>query len=74
MCILAFRSICSGNSPVEVPDFRHKDSREKYRSDNWCTNPKVAGSNLAPFNSFDTPEIPESVYEKIRSQWEASKK
>lgn len=68
--ILAYRSICNGNVPVEVPDFRIKDVREKYRHDNWCTNPAVAGGDLAPFNSFGTPEIPDSVYEKVRREWE----
>lgn len=72
--ILAFRSICSGNSPVDVPDFRDKEVREKYRFDNWCTNPAVAGDNLAPFNSFGTPDIPDSVYEKVRKKWKASEK
>ena len=72
--ILAYRSICGGNIPVDVPDFRLKDVREKYRNDNWCTNPAVAGDNLAPFNSFGLPEIPDSVYEKVRMEWEAGQK
>lgn len=68
--ILAYRSICNGNIPIEVPDFRRKDVREKYRNDNWCTNPEVAGDNLAPFSSFGGPDIPESVYEHVREEWE----
>lgn len=68
--ILAYRSICNGNIPIEVPDFRRKDVREKYRNDNWCTNPEVAGDNLAPFNSFGGPDIPDSVYEHVRKEWE----
>jgi hypothetical protein len=72
--ILAFRSICSGNIPIDVPDFRDKTAREKYRNDNWCTNPAVAGDNLAPYNSFGTPEIPASVYEMVRKTWEAGEK
>jgi len=68
--ILAYRSICNGNIPVEVPDFRDKEIREKYRNDNWCTNPEVAGNNLAPFNSSGGPDIPDSVYERVRKEWE----
>ena len=68
--ILAYRSICNGNIPMDVPDFRDKEIREKHRNDNWCTNPDVAGSNLAPFNSFGGPDIPDSVYEQVRKEWE----
>ena len=67
--ILAHRSICSGNTPVEVPDFRNKEVREVYRGDNWCTNPRVAGDNLAPLCSFGSPELPDSVYERVRRMW-----
>ena len=72
--ILAFRSICGGNIPIEMPDFRDKVIREKYRNDNWCTNPAVAGNNLAPFNSFGNVSIPNSVYKKVRETWEAGEK
>lgn len=67
--ILAYRSICNGNVPVEVPDFRDPSAREKYRNDHWCTNPEVAGKDLAPFNSFWGPDIPDSVYEQVRKEW-----
>lgn len=68
--ILAYRSICNGNIPIEVPDFRNKVEREKYRNDNWCTNPSVAGDDLAPLCSFDTPEIVDEVYKKVKKVWE----
>lgn len=72
--ILAYRSICNGNVPVEVPDFRDKSVREKYRNDHWCTNPEVAGGDLAPFNSFGGPDIPDSVYEQVRKEWQERQK
>ena len=68
--ILAYRSICNGNMPVEVPDFRNIELREKYRNDNWCTATETAGDNLAPFNSFGDIDIPDSVYESVRKTWE----
>ncbi|NLO82386.1 MAG: Gfo/Idh/MocA family oxidoreductase [Clostridiales bacterium] len=67
--ILAYRSICNGNIPIEVPDFRDKAVREKYRNDNWCTDPNVAGDNLAPRCSFGSPDIPDEVYERVRKRW-----
>lgn len=68
--ILAYRSICNGNIPLEVPDFRDKQAREPYRNDRWCTDPKVAGADLAPHCSFGTPDIPDSVYEEVKKSWE----
>ena len=70
--ILAFRSICQGNMPQVVPDFRDPQIREAYRHDNWCTNPAVAGDNLAPFNVKGDPGIPDSVYEAVRKKWLAN--
>jgi hypothetical protein len=67
--ILAYRSICNGNIPVDVPDFRDKNVRERYRNDNWCTNPDVAGKNLADFNSFGGPDISDEVYEWVKKKW-----
>jgi len=69
--ILAYRSICNGNIPIEVPDFRNKEIREKYRNDNWCTNPAIAGDDLAPHCSFGTPDIPDEVYERVREIWKS---
>jgi predicted dehydrogenase len=67
--ILAYRSICSGNMPMDVPDLRNKEIREKYRNDNWCTDPKVAGGNIAPFCSFGSRDIPDSVYDEVKKIW-----
>lgn len=67
--ILAYRSICEGNTPQTVPDMRDPAQREPYRDDNWCTNPAVAGEQLAPFNATGNPDIPDEVYERVRRQW-----
>ena len=67
--ILAYRSILNGNVPIEVPDFRDKNAREKFRNDNWCTKPELAGDNLAPLNSFGKVDIPDSVYEDVKKLW-----
>lgn len=67
--ILGYKSICNGNTPYEVPDFRDKAVREQYRNDTRCTNPAIAGDQLAPFCSFGSPDIPASVYEQVRQEW-----
>ncbi len=37
--ILGYRSALQGGIPLEVPDFRDKAVREKYRNDDWSPNP-----------------------------------
>ena len=68
--ILAYRSIVNGNVPIPVPDFRKKEDREEYRHDRWCTNPEKSGGDLAPYCSFGTPDISDSVYEEVRRRWQ----
>ena len=68
--IMAFRSILDGNVPKEVPDFRNKDIREKYRNDHWSTFPNVSPNHLLPRCSFPSPEVPDSHYEEIKKAWE----
>jgi predicted dehydrogenase len=67
--LLAYRSICNGNLPMEVPDFRNKKNREAYRNDNWCTDPAVAGKEVAPCSHPKEPVIPASAYRKVAKQW-----
>lgn len=68
--LLAYRSILNGGVPVEVPDFRHKAVRERYRYDNACTDPRVAGDQLLPCYSRGDPVIPQSAYDRVRRLWE----
>ena len=59
MCIpgiLGYRSILNGNAPIEVPNLRIKEIRDKYRHDNE--------KYLVP-----TDDIPDSVFEKVREKW-----
>lgn len=67
--LLAYRSICSGNIPMDVPDFRQKKNRDAFRHDNWCTDPAVAGKEVAPCAYPDDPGIPASTYRKVAKRW-----
>lgn len=72
MCLpglFAYRSILAGGAPMEIPDLRKREERDKYRSDYTCTDPKVAGDNLLPTFSLGTPEIPQEVYDRVRADW-----
>lgn len=74
MCIpglLAYRSIISGGTTLEVPNLRLASEREKYRSDTFCTFEEAAG-DMYVSNSFAQPNhdpIPDSVYEEVRRRW-----
>lgn len=67
--IMAWRSVLAGNASMEVPDFRKPEVREKYRNDNACCTPEVAGEQLLPTSVYPVPEFSDEVYEDIRKQW-----
>lgn len=67
--LLAYRSILNGNTPVKIPNLRNKETRDEWRSDTACTDPKTAGNMLLPTASSGTPEIPQAVYDNVRAQW-----
>jgi hypothetical protein len=61
--LLAYRSILSGCVPCEIPDFRDKAQREKYRNDRACTDPKAAsGDELLPSCGSLSGPVPDEVY------------
>ncbi|NLG26084.1 MAG: hypothetical protein GX558_12060, partial [Clostridiales bacterium] len=69
--ILGYRSILAGNAPIDVPDFRDRAARERFRGDVACTNPAVAGDRLLPSSAFPSPGIPDEVYDRVRDRWKA---
>ena len=73
--MFAYRSILAGNIPMEIPNLRDPEVRELWRNDTACTMPNFAGDMLLPTSSLGTPEIDDSVYDRVRALWmEASEK
>ena len=68
--LCAYFSVLEGGIPVKVPDMRDKATRDLYRNDTRCTDPKVAGDQLLPTTSRGTPEIPDEIYDMIRKKFE----
>jgi predicted dehydrogenase len=66
--MFAYRSILAGGVPMDVPNLRNKEEREKWRNDTHCTDKNVAGDQLLPCNSKGNPEIPPEVYENMRKK------
>ncbi len=66
--MFAYRSVLAGGIPMEVPDFRKPEDRDKWRNDTSCTDPAAAGDMLQPTSSHETPEIPQTVYDAIYQQ------
>ena len=71
--LFAYRSILKGSVPVEIPNLRNKEERDKWRNDTACTDPKVAGDMLLPTNKNGTPDIDKGVYDHIRELFERKK-
>ena len=72
--ILAHRSILGGNVPVKIPDLRDPAERDKWRHDNACTNPEVAGDTVLPCSSYPERALTPEQAEKNRRIWEESQK
>ncbi len=71
--LFAYRSILKGGIPVDIPDLRNKEEREKWRNDTACTDENVAGDMLLPVFSQGNPKIDDSVYEAIKEKFEIKK-
>lgn len=71
--MFAYRSVLQGGIPVEIPNLRLKEEREKWRNDTACTDPKVAGDMLLPVFSKGNPDIPDEVYAEVLKKWEKKK-
>ena len=67
--LIAYKSVFAGNKPLEIPDLRTKEARDKYRNDVWCVDPKVAGKDAVPSYSKGNPVIADSVYEKVAEMY-----
>lgn len=67
--IMAWRSVLNGNVPVEIPDLRDPAQRDYYRNDHACTNPNIAGEQVVPSWSHDAPDVPETVFERLKELW-----
>lgn len=68
--MFAYRSILKGGIPMEIPNLRCREEREKWRNDTACTDPKTAGDMLLPTRNGGTPKIGDEVYENMRNLWQ----
>ena len=67
--LFAYRSILDGGIPKEIPNLRDKAVRDLWRNDTACTDEKVAGDMLLPTFSKGTPDIDDSVYQRVYEAW-----
>jgi hypothetical protein len=68
--LLAYKSVFEGGKPIEVPDLRKKEERDKYRNDTWCVDLDENNPMRVPSFSKGNPDIPDEVYEKVRKMYE----
>ncbi len=62
----AYRSILAGSIPMQIPDLRKKEERDKWRNDVACTDERVAGKAVWPTRKGGTPTISPEIYERQR--------
>lgn len=67
--MMAWRSVLDGNAPKDIPDFRVAVERDKFRFDNACCTPSVAGDQLLPRTTHAALDVPDEVYEEVRKRW-----
>ncbi len=67
--MFAYFSALEGGIPVEIPNMRIPEEREKWRNDTRCTDPKVAGDMFIPGYSKGNPDIPEETYLKLQAKF-----
>lgn len=67
--ILAYRSIWEGNVPIDVPDFRDKAQRERWRGDDWSPDPAKAKPGQPAPSSDRTVEVPDDLYLKQAEEY-----
>ncbi len=68
--LMGYISILHGSIPVDIPNLRDKEVRDKYRNNTACTDKKVALDMLLPTFSKGTPNISDEVYLKMKSKYE----
>lgn len=73
MCgYFGYLSVLAGGIPMDIPDLHKSEERERYRNDNRCTDPRVAGDQLLPSYSHGDLDIPDEIYDLRRIEWEKS--
>ena len=66
--MFAYRSVLNGGIPMDIPNLRNADEREKWRNDTACTDPRLAGDMLQPSYSKGNPDIAPEVYEVLKER------
>lgn len=71
--MLGFRSIWQGNQPIDVPDLKKQEERDKYREDTWCADPKMAGPSQPDASCVsEKVEIPDDFYKRQQAELKIS--
>ena len=69
----AHLSALAGGAPMDIPNLRDKNEREKWRNDTRCTDPKNPDYEVIPSYSKGNPEIPDENYQILKEWYDAGK-
>ncbi len=65
-----YLSVLEGGVPMDIPNLRNKEERDKWRNDTRCTDPKETGYEKIPSYSKGEVDIPDEHYDRLRKLWE----
>lgn len=68
--LFGYFSALEGGKSMDIPNFRNRSEREKYRTDTRCTDPKKAGDQWIPSYSKGDPDISDETYARMRELYE----
>lgn len=72
--IFAYRSVLAGGVTLEIPNFRNKEEREKYRNDKLSVFAEEGDPNKLPSNNQGITSMPDEVYARQKELFEADLK
>ena len=67
--LFGYFSVLAGGIPMEIPNLRNKEQREKWRNDTRTTDPKNPDYEIIPSYSKGNPDIPEENYARLEKMW-----
>ncbi len=67
--IFAHKSAQAGGIPMEIPDLRKTEERERWRNDTTSSFPEHAGDMYLSPEPLGSDPIPDEVYEQVRANW-----
>ena len=71
--LFAYKSIIEGNIKMDIPNFRIKEERDKYRNDTFCSDKNIANDMYVYPHSSGEIKINKKIYEEVNKEYKRRK-